>query len=146
MQSDDLTQIEMPNFEEIEEVENIEVTVKEECQTSSAEPKRGRKPKADKVVLTEEQKKEQMNKYYEANKAHRLDYKKAQREKVEQDVMVLTTQPIEQYIENQGKKKIANIDYLRYNGAKRTLTINQPSERLLNILKAMEYNIDEITI
>lgn len=146
---DEMTEIiDMPNFEEVEgEVENIVLEVNKEA-TEPEKKKRGRKPAADKKDLTPEEKKEQMNKYYIENKEHRMLYKKAQREagKVDTDVMVLTVEPIPQYLDNGGKKKVTNLDYLRYNGAKRTLTITQPSERLLNVLRAMEYDIDEQSV
>lgn len=134
----------MPNFDEIEENVVIELNVKE---VYEAPKKRGRKPKqeGDKQEVTPEQKAEKMAAYYEANKEHRLQYKQAKRGagQVEQDICELKVERIPQYLENGGKKKTTNLDWIRYGGAKRTLTINQPSEKLLNILRAMEYQISE---
>jgi hypothetical protein len=138
--------IDMPNFEEIEGVENVVLDAEEEKPVEK--PKRGRKPKADKVVMTPEEKKEQMRKYYEANKEHRLEYKKASREtgKVESDKCVLQVEPIPQYVDNGGKKRVANLEYLRYGGSKRTLTIHQVSDKVLTLLRACGLVIDESVV
>lgn len=144
MDDEEITEVTMPNFDEIEENVVIELNVKE---VYEAPKKRGRKPKqeGDKQEVTPEQKAEKMAAYYEANKEHRLQYKQAKRGagQVEQDICELKVERIPQYLENGGKKKTTNLDWIRYGGAKRTLTINQPSEKLLNILRAMEYQISE---
>jgi len=142
---DEMENIKMPIFDEVEALERVENVV---LDVAPEPKKRGRKPKTDKVVLTPEQKKEQMAEYYRANKEHRLEYKKASREtgKVEQDKCVLDVEPIPQYIENAGKKRIANLEYLRYGGSKRTLTIHQVSDKTLTLLRACGLVIDESVV
>lgn len=144
-----MTEVTMPNFDEIEENVVIELNVKGIYEAPSEAPKkRGRKPKqeVEKQEMTPEEKAEKMHSYYEANKEHRLQYKQAKRGagQAEQDVCELKIERIPQFLENGGKKKTTNLEWIRYGGAKRTLTISQPSEKLLNILRAMEYQISEI--
>ena len=134
----------MPIFYESLEVEgeNITITVNE-VQKEQPEPKkRGRKPSAK--VLSEEEKKEQMKGYYDANKEHRLKYKQAVRgtTKAPNNQATLSIEWLPKMILGE-KRKVANLDYINYDRAKRTLTITQPTEELLNIIRLSGVVINE---
>ena len=135
----------MPVFVEALEVEgeNITITVSDAPKEQQEPKKRGRKPSGK--VISEEEKKEQMNSYYEANKEHRLKYKQAQRgkTKVPSNQATMTTEWLTKMIDNGGKKKVANLDWLNYDRCKRTLTITQPSEELLNLIRLTGIHINE---
>jgi len=135
----------MPLFVEALEVdgENITISVCDAPKEQTEPKKRGRKPSGK--VISEEEKKEQMKAYYDANKEHRLKYKQAQRgtTKIPSNQATMTTEWLTKMIDNGGKKKVANLDWLNYDRAKRTLTITQPTEELLNIIRLSGVVINE---
>lgn len=128
---------EMPTFNE--EPEAITMTITETVTTIK---KRGRKP-ADKQ-LSEEQKKERMRKYYEDNKAHRLAYKQASRgKKAPENKCHMSTIYLPKQIRQEGKKPTTNLDWMMFSGVKRTITISQPSDALIMLLKQNGIVIEE---
>lgn len=127
----------MPSFEPL--AENITMTITETVTTIK---KRGRKPVGE--PLTEEQKKERMREYYEKNKAHRLAYKKASRgHKAPENKCSMHTSYLPKQIRVEGKKPTTNLEWMLYSGVKRTITISQPSDALLMMLKANGIVIEE---
>lgn len=129
---------EMPTFNE--EPEAITMTITET--TTTTIKKRGRKP-AEKQ-LTEEEKKERMRKYYEDNKAHRLAYKQVSRgKKAPENKCSMHTSYLPKQIRVEGKKPITNLDWMLYSGVKRTITISQPSDAVIMLLKQNGVVIEE---
>lgn len=128
----------MPTFEEPLE-ENVTLTITETVTTIK---KRGRKP-AEKQ-LSEEEKKERMREYYEKNKAHRLAYKKASRgHKAPENKCHMSTEYLPKYNRQDGKKPTNNLDWMLYSGVKRTITISQPTDALIMLLKQNGIVIEE---
>lgn len=128
----------MPTFEPL--AENITMTITET--TTTTIKKRGRKP-AEKQ-LTEEEKKERMRKYYEDNKAHRLAYKQVSRgKKAPENKCYMKTEYLPKEIRVEGKKPTKNIDWMLFSGVKRTITISQPSDAVIMLLKQNGVVIEE---
>jgi len=132
----------MPVFVEAIECdgENVTMTV-----TDAPKPetkKRGRKPSGK--VVSEDEKKEQQKEYYEANKLHRLQYKQAVRgtTKALSNQASLSIEWLPKMVQGE-KRKVANLDYINYDKCKRTLTITQPTEELLNIIRLTGIYINE---
>ena len=134
----------MPNFVEAIEVEdgNVTISVTDVPKEQTEPKKRGRK-KGDKV-LSEDEKKSQQKEYYEANKLHRLQYKQAVRgtTKALSNQASLSIEWLPKMVQGE-KRKVANLDYLNYDRCKRTLTITQPTEELLNLIRLTGIHINE---
>lgn len=126
-------ELSMPFFDEavLDGVENIVLEIEK-----VAPKKRGRKPAE--VQLTEEQKKEKMKKYYEDNKEHRLKYKQASRGslKSKSNKASMTIEHFSRLNRQQGKKPTTNLDFITYDGMKRTLTIEQPTDEIIALLRS----------
>ena len=134
----------MPVFVEAIEVEdgNVTLTVTDVPKEQPEPKKRGRKPTGK--VISEDEKKDQQKGYYEANKLHRLQYKQAVRgtTKALSNQASLSIEWLPKMIDGP-KRKVANLDYLNYDRCKRTLTITQPTEELLNLIRLTGIHINE---
>lgn len=122
----------MPNFSD--ETENITMTVTETTTTTTIK-KKGRKP--NEHQMTEEEKKEKMRQYYLDSKEHRLKYKQITRGHVAPENKAhLHTEYLPKHTQQTGKKPTTNLDWLYHKGSKRTLTITQPTDEIIALLKA----------
>lgn len=150
----------MPNFEEEENqtpTENVTISIEEfveedqTCpetentvvQTTQTKKKRGR-AKTD--TKSEEEKKVLMSQYYTQNKERKLLYKQAKRgnTKVPENRCYMNTTYLPRYIREGKTKPRVNLDWINYGGCHRVLTITQPSEELICLLKSqMKLNIEE---
>lgn len=140
----DEQQPKMPIFYESLECdgENVTISVTDVPKEQPEPKKRGRKPTGK--VVSEDDKKSQQKEYYEANKLHRLQYKQAVRgtTKALSNQASLSIDWLPKMVQGE-KRKVANLDYLNYDRCKRTLTITQPTEELLNLIRLTGIHINE---
>lgn len=133
---------EMPNFA-IED-EKPEAQQQEPTSGPSEKKKPGRKKTC---VMTDEDKRKRQTEYYEKNKQQRLEYKQALRgqHKVANNRCYLHTHYLPRYIKEEGSTRPrANIDWINWGGKMRTLTISQPTDELIGILKThLNLNFEE---
>lgn len=127
METIDATNEVMPNFSEEEETNS---------ETSSEQKSKKRGP-AKKIIMTEEQKKARQDQYYQKNKEQRLKYKQTMRGalKVPSNRCFLHTHYLPRFIQQGKNKPRANLDFINYGGSHRTLTITQPTDELILLLK-----------
>lgn len=90
---------------------------------------------------TKKRSKEEEAKYqhdhYNKNKAYKLAYKQAERgiTRVPSNRCFLHTTYIPKYISEPKKKPRRNLDHMNYGGKTRTLTITQPTDAIIALLK-----------
>lgn len=118
--------LEMPNFAKGEE--ETDVSSVSSFETAN-EPRHGR---------TKEQKKEYQLDHYYKTKEYRLLYRQSLRgqHKVPNNRCYLHTAFLPRYIREPKKKPKANLDWMNYGGKTRTLTITQPTDELIALIRS----------
>lgn len=125
----------MPNFQEEEELPIDERRGGGGGEEPGSKKKAGRKKTSN---LSDDDKRKRQTEYYEKNKQQRLIYKQCLRgqHKVPNNRCYLHTQYITRYVKEQGSTRPkANLDWINWQGQMRTLTITQPTDELLLLLK-----------
>ena len=121
--------LEMPNFAKGEEETDV-------SSVSSFET--ANEPRREAPRRSKEQKKEYQLDHYHKTKEYRLLYRQSLRgqHKVPNNRCYLHTAFLPRYIREPKKKPKANLDWMNYGGKTRTLTITQPTDELIALIRS----------
>ena len=146
----------MPNFEMEEVTLNgvlsdpaatvSNVSLETENTVIDQEPQKKKRGRSKTDSKTAEEKKAQWSQYYAQNKERKLKYKQAMRgtTKIPENKCYMSTRYLPRYIRDGKSKPKLNIDWINFNGVHRFLTISQPTDEVIALLRTqMKLQIEE---
>lgn len=146
----------MPNFE-IEEVtlsglpcnnsDEISVPSLDTDNTvMNQEPQKKKRGRSKGDPKTADEKKAQWSQYYAQNKERKIKYKQAMRgtTKIPENKCYMSTHYLPRYIRDGKSKPKLNLDWVNFSGVHRFLTISQPTDEVIALLRTqMKLQIEE---